>query len=42
LQTAASDSSSYTYGTDHAIFEGKYITPTQEVNRVQVFGDAGG
>ena len=35
----ASDSSSYAYGTDHAIIEGRYITPTQEVNRVQVFGD---
>ena len=45
LWLAASDSSSYAYayayayGTDHAIIEGRYITPTQEVNRVQVFGN---
>ena len=39
LQPQASDSSYYSYGTDHAIIEGRYITPTQEVNRVQVFGD---
>ena len=39
LQPQSSDSSSYAYGTDHAIMEGKYLTPTQEVNRVQVFGD---
>ena len=39
LQPQASDSSNYSYRTDHAIIEGKYITPTQEVNRVQVFGD---
>ncbi len=42
MQPTASDSSNYAYGTDHALFEGKYITPTQEVNRVQVLGDAGG
>jgi len=35
----ASDSSSYAYGTDHAIIKGRYITPTQEVKRVQVVGD---
>ena len=35
----AIDASTYSYGTDHNIMEGKYITPTQEVNRVQVFGD---
>ena len=39
LQAQASDSSSYAYGTDHAIIEGRYITPAQEVNPVQVFGD---
>ena len=39
LQPQASDSSAYAYGKDHAIIEGRYITPTQEVNRVQVFGD---
>ena len=35
----ATDASSYSYGTDHIIREGIYITPTQEINRVQVFGD---
>ena len=39
LQPAASDSSSYAYGTAHKILEGVYKTPTQQVNRVQVFGD---
>jgi hypothetical protein len=39
LQPTTSDASNFSYGTDHAIIEGRYITPTQQVNRVQVFGD---
>jgi hypothetical protein len=34
-----SDSSDYTYGTDHVIFEAKYLTQYMETNRAQVTGD---
>jgi hypothetical protein len=32
LQPTTSDASNFSYGTDHAIIEGRYITSTQEVN----------
>jgi hypothetical protein len=36
----AADASAYTYGTTHAILEGRYITRNKESNRAQVFGAA--
>jgi hypothetical protein len=36
----AADASAYTYGTTHAILEGRYITRSKESNRAQVFGAA--
>ena len=36
----AADASAYTYGTTHAIYEGRYITRSRETNRAQVFGAA--
>jgi len=35
----SSDSSDYTYGTDHAVLEGIYTTRRPAANRAQVFGD---
>lgn len=35
----ASDDSTYSYGSDHAILEGSYRTKSQPANRAQVFGD---
>ena len=35
----ASDSSDYSYGTDHTLLEGRYASAAQGVNRVQVYGD---
>ena len=34
----ASDASSYSYGTGHALLEGLYISSAQQPNRVQVYG----
>lgn len=34
----ASDASDYSYGTDHAILQGRYSTPAQSVNWAQVYG----
>ncbi|MBA7596051.1 hypothetical protein ES703_07031 [subsurface metagenome] len=40
LKNPVSDEESvYSYGTDHAIFEARYTSGTQEINRVQVYGD---
>ncbi|MCK4300998.1 MAG: hypothetical protein KAX80_15765, partial [Planctomycetes bacterium] len=36
--TQSSDASDYSYGTDHAIFEGTYREHPQPINRAQVFG----
>jgi hypothetical protein len=33
------EESAYSYGTDHAILEGRYIAGAQGINRVQVYGD---
>ena len=35
----ASDDADCAFGTDHAIFRGRYATPRPPANRVQVFGD---
>jgi hypothetical protein len=35
----ASESTDYSYGTDHLIFSGRYADRPQEPDRVQVFGD---
>jgi hypothetical protein len=35
----ASDAADYAYGTDHAIFRGRYATVRPPANRAQVFGD---
>lgn len=34
-----SDASQYSYGTDHAIYRGRYGTVRRRANRAQVFGD---
>lgn len=36
----ATDTSQYSYGTDHAILEGRYIERSKETNRAQVYGDS--
>lgn len=33
------EESAYSYGTDHAVLEGRYAAGAQEINRVQVYGD---
>jgi len=33
------EESAYSYGTDHAILEGRYSSSAQGINRVQVYGD---
>jgi len=38
INPQSSDASSYSYGTAHAIFEGRYACGDQPVNRAQVFG----
>lgn len=38
----AADGSVYSYGGEHCVWEGRYITGAPETNRVQVEGDAGG
>jgi hypothetical protein len=38
----ASDASVYSYGGEHRIWEGRYLTGAPEANRVQVEGDAAG
>jgi len=38
INPQASDSSVYTYGTNHAILEAEYVKRAREANRVQVFG----
>lgn len=38
INPLAADASVYTYGTTHAIYEGRYITRSKETNRAQVFG----
>lgn len=35
----ASDSSSYSYGVDHALWQGRYSQLCPQIDRVQVFGD---
>ena len=35
----ADEASDYSYGTDHAIFRGRYVSQRPQANRVQVFGD---
>jgi hypothetical protein len=40
-QPQADDSSDYTYGTDHAILEGRYGQQIMPINRAQVTGDDG-
>lgn len=35
----AGDSSSYSYGVDHALWQGRYSQRSPEIDRVQVFGD---
>jgi hypothetical protein len=35
----ASEASDYSYGTEHAIFRGRYGSQRPQANRVQVFGD---
>ncbi|TET38927.1 MAG: hypothetical protein E3J65_04555 [Dehalococcoidia bacterium] len=35
----ADEGSAYSYGSDHAILEGRYTSSTQSINRVQVYGD---
>jgi hypothetical protein len=35
----ADEASDYSYGTDHAIFHGRYGSQRPQANRVQVFGD---
>ncbi|MFQ5826780.1 MAG: hypothetical protein ACE5IA_05420, partial [Dehalococcoidia bacterium] len=39
LNPQASDASTYSYGTDHALVEGRYGSRPLSVNRVQVYGD---
>ena len=40
INPLAADASAYTYGTTHAIYEGRYITRSKETNRAQVFGSS--
>ncbi|MFQ5873022.1 MAG: hypothetical protein ACE5JL_04385 [Dehalococcoidia bacterium] len=40
INPQASDSSAYSYGTDHVILEARYADPAPDFNRVQVFGDS--
>jgi hypothetical protein len=39
LNPQVSDASTYSYGTDHALVEGRYGSRPLSVNRVQVYGD---
>ena len=36
-----SDATDYSYGTDHSILSGRYVSTALEANRAQVFGQAG-
>ena len=38
IETQATDATDYSYGTDHAILQGRYASSAQAYNRVQVFG----
>jgi len=40
INPLSADASAYTYGTTHAIYEGRYVTRSKESNRVQVFGSS--
>ena len=39
LETEATDTSDYDYGTDHPILHARYASPALARNRLQVFGD---